>query len=148
MNEALATALPMADDPRPAADPAERPDRRLILVVENDEHAGTVITDHLRALGHEVDLLPNGTDVLWFVTKNQPDVVVMDIFMPGSDGLQAVRDVRALAPEIVIIAISGRFQHGEHFLRCARHLGADHVVPKPVDVHQLAGLVAGRSQSA
>jgi CheY-like chemotaxis protein len=113
-------------------------------VLEDDAHAGSVMTDYLRSQGHAAELLPNGTDALWFVTKNQPDVVVMDIFMPGSDGLQAVRDIRARGPEIVIIAISGRFQHGEHFLRCARHLGATHVLPKPIDVAQLAVLVAGR----
>jgi len=119
MNTAIATALPNASDPCGAAAPAAQSVGRRILVLENDEHAGAVITDHLRALGHAVDLLPNGTDAIWFVTKNRPDVVVMDIFMAGSDGLQSVRDIRARAPEIVIIAIAGRFQHGEHFLRCA-----------------------------
>ena len=145
MNGASATALPIASDPRPAAFAAEQFDARRVLVLEDDAHAGSVLTDYLRSRGHAVDMLPNGTDALWFVTKNQPDVVVMDIFMPGSDGLQVVRDVRARAPEIVIIAISGRFRHGEHFLRCARDLGATHVLPKPVDVAQLAVLVAGGS---
>jgi CheY-like chemotaxis protein len=144
MNEALATIIPTVDEVRPVAGSAVRADARRVLVLEDDAHAGSVMTDYLRSQGHAAELLPNGTDALWFVTKNQPDVVVMDIFMPGSDGLQAVRDIRARGPEIVIIAISGRFQHGEHFLRCARHLGATHVLPKPIDVAQLAVLVAGR----
>ena len=71
----------------------------------------------------------------------RPDLVVIDLVMPGQEGIETIRALRRKVPHIGIIAISGAF--GGQFLKLAGMLGADTVVHKPVTAETLLAKVAG-----
>jgi CheY-like chemotaxis protein len=75
------------------------------------------------------------------------DAVMVDIFMPGMNGLETIKDFRKLAPDMPIVAMSGfRFRGSgaptPDFLKIAAELGATHCLPKPFRPQQLFAAIA------
>jgi len=113
-----------------------------ILVVEDDADIAALIAHYLEKAGHRIDRLSSGTEVLPRLRRNAADLVVLDLMLPGMDGLlvcQAMRADPALAA-IPIIMLTAR---GEESDRVAGlEIGADDYVTKPFSPKELTARVA------
>ncbi len=104
-----------------------------ILVVEDDPGLRRVLLSALQNAGYDVHAVENGRDALRAVRERAPAVVITDIVMPDSDGLEVIRLLRTNHPRIRIIAMSGGgIICGTTYLEIARLLGAHAILRKPI----------------
>jgi signal transduction histidine kinase/CheY-like chemotaxis protein len=111
--------------------------RPKLLLAEDNEANIVTIADYLRAKGYDLVVARNGAEAVVRAQEERPDVVLMDIQMPGMDGLAAIRRIRAdvgLAP-IPIIAVTALAMPGDRE-RCLE-AGADEYITKPVHLRKL-----------
>jgi CheY-like chemotaxis protein len=127
------------------ADDAARPSARAlkILCAEDNPYGRVVLNTILTELGHRADFAGSSAAALEAVGREAYDLVLMDVMLPGTDGLEATRRIRALpAPRgrIPIIGISGRTAPGDEAK--GRAAGMDGYVTKPVSPRMLAAAIA------
>jgi DNA-binding response OmpR family regulator len=106
-----------------------------ILVVDDDLTVRDVVRRYLELAGHQVALADNGEDALAWIAEHEPDLVVLDLMLPGIDGLEVCRRLRATStvPVVMLTAL------GEEENRIAGlQLGADDYVTKPFSPRELA----------
>ncbi|MGH3759859.1 response regulator transcription factor [Actinophytocola sp.] len=106
-----------------------------VLVVDDDLTVRDVVRRYLERAGHQVALADNGEDALAWVARHEPDLVVLDLMLPGIDGLEVCRRLRATStvPVVMLTAL------GEEENRIAGlQLGADDYVTKPFSPRELA----------
>lgn len=129
--------LPAAVDERPA-----QPSRsRRILVVEDNVDAAETMLELLEIWGHEVRLAHSGPDGLDVAREFLPDVILLDIGLPGMNGFEVARRLRA-EPRLgrpCLVAITGYGQDTDR--EKARDAGFDHHLTKPVDPQRLQALL-------
>ena len=114
-----------------------------ILVIEDDPGVRRVLQHTLEYAGHEVRAVDNGRDALRAVADEEPDLVVTDIVMPDSDGLEIIRILRSDHPGVRIIAISGGGMICRTtYLELAHLLGAHATLQKPILPSDLVFAVA------
>ena len=102
------------------------------LVVDDSRSARVVLSRMLERYGIEVDSAESAESALEYLKDRRPDVIFMDHLMPGMDGLQAVREIKA-NPELAAIPIMMyTSQEGEIYGGQARASGAVGVLPKSI----------------
>ena len=108
-----------------------------ILVVEDQEDNRQIIRDLLSATDYEITEAESGEQALEAVAKQRPDLILMDIQLPGMDGYEATRRIKAdpALRSITIIAVTSYALSGEE--QKARAAGCDEYVPKPYSPRQL-----------
>jgi len=132
--------LPLLPDPiaqgGAAADPQRLPPQR-VLVVDDNRDAADMLAELLRLLGVTVEVANDGASALEAVASFRPDVILLDIGMPGMDGYAVAREVRVRpgGRAITIIALTGWGQ--EQDIAHARDAGFDHHLVKPPDLEKL-----------
>jgi len=107
------------------------------LVVDDSKSARVVLSRMLERFGIAVDTAESAEEALAYLKRERPDVVFMDHLMPGMDGLEAVRIIKADPETATIPIMMYTSQEGELYVGQARALGAIGVLPKtikPVDV--------------
>ena len=126
---------PLIDD-----DPNRRP--RRVLVVEDNHDAAEVLATYLRACGHTVHIAHDGGAGLTAARREQPDVIICDIGLPGVDGYEFARRLRAeprLRP-CLLVAVTG---YGEARDRQrGAEAGFAHYLTKPADPREIERLLA------
>lgn len=115
---------------------------RRILVVEDQPALSRVTVALLRKLGHEVRAAADGREALLAVREYHPEVVLLDIGLPGMDGYEVARCLRTEMGETapVLVAMTGYSQHEVN--RHARKAEFDHHLVKPADIGALRELLA------
>lgn len=114
--------------------------RALILLIEDDPMAAETLLAVLEPAGYGVRHAVNGVEGLAMAEAEHPDLVVLDMQLPDSDGLMLIDRLRAAAGErTAILLCSGAVTQRDRTL--ALHLGADDVVGKPFDVDELLARV-------
>jgi len=114
----------------------------LILVIDDDAAVRTAIRRVLESAGHTALEAPDGRAGLLALRNHGPELVITDILMPEKEGIETIREVRATAPTVKIIAASGdRMAGGPSVLDMALMLGAHRVIQKPFRRDELLGLV-------
>jgi DNA-binding NtrC family response regulator len=104
-----------------------------ILIIEDDPGVRRVLIHTLQLAGHDVHAVDNGRDGLRAVAERAPAIVVTDIVMPDSDGLEVIRLLKTDHPNVAIIAISGGGMICRTtYLELAHLLGAQVTLQKPV----------------
>ncbi|MGX7825423.1 response regulator transcription factor [Actinokineospora sp. 24-640] len=104
-----------------------------VLVVDDDLTVSDVVRRYLERGGHEVALAATGEDALRWIDEHRPDLVVLDLMLPGIDGLEVCRRLRGTVPVIMLTAL------GEEEDRIVGlSLGADDYVTKPFSPRELA----------
>jgi two-component system, NtrC family, response regulator HydG len=103
-----------------------------ILVVDDEGDACENLRDILVDLGYHVDIARNGPEALEQVRRSAYDVALLDLKMPGMDGVRLYREIKRLRPETAAIVVSAFA--GSELAESALSEGATEVVPKPVDV--------------
>ena len=116
---------------------------RRILIVDDLREGADSLGAMLRALGHEVRVAPDGPTGVALAGETAPDVVLLDIGLPGLDGYEVARRVRALAGDrpVRIVAVTGYGQPEDR--RRAFEAGFDAHVVKPVSAELLNQVIAG-----
>lgn len=109
-----------------------------ILVVDDDPQVVTVFRKVLEDAGHETAGESDGKAAIKAFRTCPVDLVITDIFMPESDGLEVVRALREVSDRVKILAISGGGPYGtDKYLDVAECLGADAALEKVVDADTL-----------
>jgi CheY-like chemotaxis protein len=118
-----------------------------ILLVEDNQDAATALLEILRLWGHEVVVVHDGASALDQARRSEPDVVLLDIGLPGMDGYTVARSLRLLPglARIRLIAITGYGQDSDR--EQSQQAGFDHHLVKPVDLEELRRLVATTAYS-
>jgi two-component system response regulator HydG len=110
-----------------------------VLVVDDEEDTCHNLSDILTDLGYRVDIATNGPAALELARTNAYDVALLDLKMPGMDGLTLYRELKKLRAGTVAIIVTA--YAGGSTAEEALAAGAWHVLPKPVDFPRLLGLV-------
>lgn len=127
---------------RAAARCAQSLPARRILIVDDSRDGGESLSVLLRVLGADVSLVHSGRAALQAVESFRPEVVLLDIGMPGMDGYEVARRIRANPANrgIMLIALTGWGQKEDRERSTAA--GFDHHLVKPADIDQLRQLLS------
>jgi len=109
-----------------------------ILVVEDDLHIGEMVVKNLETSGYECRLSTDGGQALADVQSFHPDLVVLDLGLPGVDGLQVARHVRKDS-DVPILMLTARTTESDKLL--GLEIGADDYVTKPFSTVELVARV-------
>ena len=109
-----------------------------ILVVDDEPLICEMLEVFLSRAGHEVAIASDGAEAIKVIKKLPIDLIIADIVMPEKDGLEMITELRKIAPEMKIIAISGGSRIGNFdFLAMAKKLGASETFYKPLNNDEL-----------
>ena len=106
-----------------------------ILVVDDEAHVRDVLKDFLERKGYVVSTASDGAEALSAVQKEKPQLVLLDVRMPGMDGLEALRRIRAADGTVGVIMLTA--VHDEAIAREAMRSDAYDYVTKPVSLRYL-----------
>jgi DNA-binding response OmpR family regulator len=104
---------------------------RTILLVDDDALMRRSLAFHLEQAGYQVHTAANGEDAISFVHNSPPDLVVLDIGLPGIDGLDTLREIKS-KDDLPVIFLTGRRRELDEVV--GLELGADDYITKPFDV--------------
>lgn len=110
----------------------------LILIVEDEERLAALVADYLAAAGFRTQIIGDGTKVLGWVSEQGPDLILLDLMLPGKDGLSLCRELRAES-QVPIIMTTARVEEIDRLL--GLELGADDYVCKPYSPRELVARV-------
>jgi two-component system response regulator BaeR len=113
-----------------------------ILIVEDEQRLAALVADYLKAAGYQVDQLYTGETVLDWVRAHRPDLILLDLMLPGKDGLTLCREIRAAPGEpgrIPVIMTTARVEEIDRLI--GLELGADDYVCKPYSPRELVARV-------
>jgi two-component system CheB/CheR fusion protein len=121
---------------------------RRVLVVDDDRDAAETLALLLRAAGHEARTAPDGPSALAEARAYRPEAVLLDIDLPGMDGYEVARRLRAEPARggLLVVAVTGFGQEADR--RRAVEAGFDHHVVKPVNPAALQKLLARPAEAA
>lgn len=116
-----------------------------ILVVDDNADMRLGVQLLLERAGYEVAAAPSGARALELVRRAPPDVLITDIFMPETDGLEIIARCKKEFPGVKILAISGGGDRvrNKSYLTTAEVAGADAVLPKPFEAAVLLETLRG-----
>ena len=100
-----------------------------ILLIEDDEDVAEVLAEAFAAGGHEIAIALTGEDGLARLAREHPDAIVLDVRLPGLNGVDVLRQIRSLDPGLPVIIMTGLATPGE--LTEIRRLGVTEIVEKP-----------------
>ena len=111
-----------------------------VLVVDDDEAMRLALTRTLQAAGYETAPAVDGADALEQFRAAPADMVIVDLYMPGQEGLETLSQLRRDYPDVPVIVMSGN-RNREVMLRAAERLGAAYTISKPFEPEELIGLL-------
>jgi len=109
-----------------------------VLIVEDEEKLAAVVGDYLRQAGFTPHWLAEGTSVAPWVREHRPALVLLDLMLPGRDGLEVCKEIRAFAA-VPIIMITARVEEIDRLL--GFEFGADDYICKPFSPRELVARV-------
>lgn len=109
-----------------------------ILIVEDEPKLAALLADYLAAAGFETRWLADGREVLPAVKAAAPDLILLDLMLPGRDGLELCRELRAFT-EVPIVMITARVEEIDRLL--GLELGADDYICKPFSPREVVARV-------
>ena len=106
-----------------------------VLVVEDDVTVAEVLIAYLSRAGYQLDWAQNGTDAAQLWQRTSPDVVILDIMLPGLSGLEVLRRRRRAGDHAAVIVLSARGEEEDRLV--GLETGADDYVVKPFSPREL-----------
>lgn len=100
-----------------------------VLVIDDQPDVACVVAEVLQSQGHEARVAGGGEEGLQVIEESPPDAVVLDVVMPGLDGIEVLRRIRAKRPDLPVILLSGTVTQGQ--IEVAQALGVTDVLRKP-----------------
>lgn len=111
---------------------------RIVFVVEDDPKIAAVLADYLRADGHEPQVFPDGRGVVAAVRACAPAAIILDLGLPGMDGMAICAAVRAFSA-VPVLMLTARVEEADRL--CGLDGGADDYVCKPFAVREVMARV-------
>ncbi len=120
------------------------PPAPLVLIVEDDIDAARVATDFLAVLGMRSETASDALEALTWLSENRPDMILLDICLPGMDGVDIVRVLRRVEhlQDVPIVAASGVYTRGSGQLRELGRLGISSFLSKPFSLSGLRSAIS------
>jgi CheY-like chemotaxis protein len=128
-----------ADEPNPAPADTKRP---LVLFADDDASGRAIARRVVTAAGFGVVVAASGDEALRLALDYAPDLVIADAFMPGMDGRDVARAVKADLPETRVVIISGVYRDPRYKHEAMRDFEVDDYVAKPLSPADLRALMA------
>lgn len=118
-----------------------------VLVIDDEEHNRTLLKDPLEARGYEVSECENAVDALKMIVERPPDVILLDVMMPGMDGFTLCRLLRQRpsSKAIPILIITALSERNERLMGI--QAGASDFLNKPVDLQEVLLRVRNAAQA-
>lgn len=111
---------------------------KTVLIVEDEAKLADLLTDYLRAAGFSTHWIADGSEVVPWVKKSRPDIALLDIMLPGRDGMDLCRDIRAFSA-LPILMLTARIEEVDRLL--GLELGADDYLCKPYSPREVVARV-------
>lgn len=112
-----------------AGDPTAR-----LLIVEDDQRLCRLVKEYLEGMGYHVSLAHNGVDGLQRALREQFDAVILDVMLPGLDGFEVLRRLRAHS-SLPVLMLTGRGEEADRIV--GLEMGADDYLPKTFSTREL-----------
>jgi DNA-binding response OmpR family regulator len=109
-----------------------------VLVVDDEERIRSLVGTYLRAEGFEVEEAATGEDALVVLRRRLPDLVILDVRLPGMDGFEVLRELRRDS-EVYVIMLTARTEEADKLVGLT--VGADDYVTKPFSPRELVARV-------
>ena len=106
-----------------------------ILVVDDEVEVVRLLKDFLTSKGYEVHTALNGTEAIALVKEVKPDIVLLDIIMPGISGIDTLKEIKKIDPTTAVIMITAVID--EELANRAVKLGAFDYITKPINIDYL-----------
>lgn len=113
-------------------------DTKRILIVEDEPDLADILHDYIVEAGMKAEILNNGSEAVNKILSTKPDLVVLDIMLPGKDGIQICREVRVKS-DVPIILESARIEEVDRLI--GLELGADDYLCKPFSPRELVARI-------
>jgi two-component system response regulator BaeR len=109
-----------------------------VLVVEDEQKLASLLADYLKVSGFEPVCLNNGSEVIPYVREHKPDLILLDLMLPGRDGMEVCKDIRTFS-RVPIIMVTARIEEIDRLL--GLELGADDYICKPFSPREVVARV-------
>ncbi|MDB5116283.1 MAG: response regulator, partial [Mucilaginibacter sp.] len=140
------TFIPVKEFLQPIARPARMENREpLVVIVEDDKNFANILQDYARDHGYKAIMVNEGTNASEIIRQNLPDAVILDIMLPGKDGWQILKELKASA-ETANIPVH-LMSAGEAADKRVRNEGAISFLKKPIDTGALDKLFGDMKNS-
>ena len=105
-----------------------------VLIIDDDEKLQRLLREYLGGNGFPVRTLSDGSEVLQTIRSESPDIIILDIMLPGKDGLEVLKDIRR-DHTIPVIMLTAKGEDTDRIV--GLELGADDYLPKPFNPREL-----------
>jgi len=109
---------------------------KMILVVDDEEEICQMLTKYLSNEGHRAEYVLSGEKAIDRVKKESPDVVLLDLIMPGIPGMEVLDEINRISKKIKVVVMTGRLIEAG-FLKKIKQRGASSCILKPFDINDL-----------
>jgi two-component system response regulator BaeR len=109
-----------------------------ILIVEDEPKLASLVADYLKAAGYEAHCIENGLEVIPWVKSSPPDLIVLDLMLPGRGGLEICKELRTFS-DLPVIMVTARVEEVDRLI--GLEAGADDYLCKPFSVRELVARV-------
>lgn len=109
-----------------------------VLIVEDEPRLAALLADYLKAAGYATEVIADGREVIPQVRANPPDVLLLDLMLPGRDGLDICRELRTFS-ELPVIMMTAKVEEIDRLL--GLELGADDYICKPYSPREVVARV-------
>lgn len=112
--------------------------KKKILVIDDDIKLNKLLNDYLGKFGYAVDTVTHPARGLKKISQSQPDLVILDVMLPGMDGFETCKEIRKRTP-VPIIMLTARGEVTDRIV--GLELGADDYLPKPFEPRELVARI-------
>ncbi len=109
-----------------------------VLIVEDEIKLAKVLAEYLKSSGYETSALTNGAEAVRWIREHKPALVLLDLMLPGKDGMDVCKEVRTFS-NVPIIMLTARIEEIDRLL--GLELGADDYVCKPFSPREVVARV-------
>lgn len=109
-----------------------------ILIVEDEPKLAALLADYLQAAGYGTDIVSDGREVAAAVRGSEPALILLDLMLPGKDGLEVCRELRGFS-SVPIVMVTARVEEIDRLL--GLELGADDYICKPFSPREVVARV-------
>ena len=109
-----------------------------ILVVEDEPKLAALIADYMKSAGYQAHCIANGLEVVPWVRSHAPDLILLDLMLPGCDGIEVCRELRGFS-DVPVVMVTAKIEEIDRLV--GLEVGADDYVCKPFSVRELVARV-------